>query len=157
MLTQRSKDILASVHPTLRKKIELLDQKCAEKGLHFQISQGLRDEAQQNDLYAQGRSGPRKDWKKVTSLKYPYSLHNWGLAVDFYRDEKGKDYWDNSDGFFEKVGTIAQSIGLSSGCFWRNKDRPHLELPGFTVKGKKGLQALYGKTPEGFLKACKIL
>ena len=139
-----SRDITL-LHPDLQKIIPLFLAECKSKGLIVKTTDGLRTKKQQNDLYAQGRS---EDGNIVTWVKYPDSSHNWGLAFDFCRND-GKGAYDDSDGFFSKVGKIGKQFGLFWGGDWTPQDKPHFELRKFgTIKE---LKEKY-KTPENFKK-----
>lgn len=93
------------------------------------LIEGYRSIAEQNDLYAQGRTKPGKI---VTNVKGGQSWHNYGLAVDFVIfDERtatgggGKPHWESPH--LEKVAQIAESHGLEWGGRWKMKDTPHLQ------------------------------
>lgn len=112
------------LHPELQKIIPRFLEDCKKNGLILKITDTLRDEATQNDLYAQGRE---EEGNIVTWVKYPFSSHNWGIAFDFCRDD-GKGAFNDSDNFFYKVGQIGKKYGLEWGGDWRpNSDKPHLE------------------------------
>lgn len=122
---------LEYLHPTIKRKASLLLQKCDESGVPIIITETLRTEARQNDLYAQGRSGPRRNWKRVTNARYPQSLHSWGLAFDFAVLIDGKINWQRVD-LYNQVGHLGENLGLEWGGRWRTSaDRPHFQLPGF--------------------------
>lgn len=134
------------LHPKLRAIIPRFLADCTAAGLSVLITGTFRTAAEQNKLYAQGRTAAGKI---VTNAKYPRSLHNWGVAFDFCRNVKGREY-DDSDGFFSRVGTIGKRYGLSWGGDWKNfPDKPHLELTEFSPV--QTLIDLYG-TPENFIK-----
>lgn len=98
---------------------------CESKGLKVKITDTLRTKQEQDALYAQGRT---KAGSIVTNVKYPNSMHNWGVAWDFCRAD-GRDAYDNSDRFFEKCGEVAVSLGLIWGGNWKSIiDRPHVQL-----------------------------
>ena len=97
---------------------------CADAGLSIKLTDSFRTKDEQDALYAQGRTTPGEI---VTSCRYPDSLHNWGCAFDFCRNVKGCEY-DDSDGFFESVGAIAQGLGLVWGGSFKKPDRPHVQL-----------------------------
>ncbi|MGE5454025.1 MAG: M15 family metallopeptidase [Methylocystaceae bacterium] len=119
------------LHPTLKKKAEMLIEKCIDHQMPIVITETLRAESRQNDLYAQGRSGPRKHWKRVTNARYPQSLHSWGLAFDFAVLVDGKVNWQRLD-LYDQVGHLGESLGLEWGGRWKRlADRPHFQLPGF--------------------------
>jgi peptidoglycan L-alanyl-D-glutamate endopeptidase CwlK len=72
----------------------------------------------------------------------------WALAYDVYRAD-GKGAFNDSDGFFTKVGRIGQSIGLEWGGSWKSPvDKPHFQLPDWGATPAM-LKRLYG-TPERF-------
>lgn len=132
------------LHPKLQKIIEKVKADCADAGLPLLITETFRTEDEQNRLYAQGRTTAGQI---VTNARYPLSTHNWGVAFDFCRNEKGREY-DDSGGFFGRVGAIGRAYGLSWGGDWKNfQDRPHLELTEF--RSVNTLLQLYG-TPEKF-------
>lgn len=122
-----------------------LVEECEKQGLKIKITDTLRTKAEQDSLYAQGRTKPGSI---VTNARYPQSNHCWGIAFDFCRND-GKGAFDDNDGFFTKVGKVGKSIGLEWGGDWTSfKDKPHFEYGGF---GKwRTLQGKYG-TPEKFL------
>lgn len=135
------------LHPEVKRLAEKLVQECAAAGLKIKITDCLRDKAEQYALYAQGRT---TSGNIVTNVKYPNSMHNWGIAFDFCRND-GKGAYNDSDGFFKKVGLIGQSLGLEWGGSWTSfVDKPHFQLAGWGSTPKK-LIATYG-TPEAYIK-----
>jgi hypothetical protein len=63
---------------------------------------------------------------------------------------KSDDAFNNNTGLFDKVGKIAQTLGLGWGGAWTSiKDRPHLYLPDWGSTTSK-LKSTYG-TPEKFM------
>ncbi|MBR5286443.1 MAG: M15 family metallopeptidase [Clostridia bacterium] len=110
--------------PEAQEAADEFSARCWENNLDVKITDTLRSEAEQNALYAQGRTMPGEI---VTSCRYPRSLHNWGVAFDFCRNERGREY-DDGDGFFERCGAIAESLGLVWGGNFKKPDRPHIQL-----------------------------
>jgi len=94
------------LHPELQKCVEKFLKECEKQGLNVLITETLRTQKEQEALYAQGRTQPGKI---VTNCRGYQSPHCWGVAFDFCRNKKGWEY-DNTDGFFEKVGKIAKTI-----------------------------------------------
>jgi len=137
------------LHPDVRKQAEQLVVEAAKEGLPVLITETFRSRSEQDKLYAQGRTTPGK---QVTWVQYPNSAHNWGVAFDFCRNARGKEY-DDDDGFFARVGAIAKRIGLFWGGDFRiSKDKPHCESPlYFPGNCAETLIAKYG-TPEEFKK-----
>lgn len=117
---------LTVLHPTLQEKIAELIKVCEKNNLKIRVTQGLRTAAEQDALYARGRTKPGN---KVTNAKGGYSMHNWGVAFDFCRND-GSGAYNDSDGFFTKVGKLGVSIGLEWGGNWKSPvDKPHFQLP----------------------------
>ncbi len=149
-----------ALHPDLQVKIVELEDLCRKNGITIGISECLRTTAEQDDLYAKGRTKPGP---KVTNAPgYSYSsMHQWGVAFDFYlkMDIDGDglisdDAYNNAKRTFNKVGELGKSIGLEWGGDWTSiKDLPHFQLPNWGSTATK-LKAKYG-TPEKFIATWK--
>ncbi len=126
-----------ALHPKLRAEVIQTANELAEKGLIFRIVQGFRSIAEQNAIYAQGRTIPGKI---ITNAKGGQSYHNYGLAIDFaidILDSNGNvtsvsfdtnvdsDHDGNKD-FMEVINAFGLK-GWQSGMFWKFKDTDHLE------------------------------
>lgn len=143
------------LHPTLQKKIEELKTLCEKNGIKIGISECLRTVAEQDALYAKGRTAPGTVVTKCKGTSYS-SMHQWGVAFDFYLvvdvDGDGDtkdDLYNDSTGLFEKVGKLGQSIGLEwGGTFKSFVDRSHFQLPDWGSTASK-LKSTY-KKPEKF-------
>ncbi|MEF9933637.1 MAG: peptidoglycan-binding protein [Clostridium sp.] len=134
-----SKD-LSLLHPHVKDLCEKFLTKCKSSGLDVIITQTLRSIAEQNELYAQGRTKPGS---KITNAKGGYSMHNYGLAFDIAIKVSGKVVWDN-DALYAKAGKIGESLGLEWGGSWKNfKDAPHFQWTG----GLKIEDLIRGKRP----------
>jgi peptidoglycan L-alanyl-D-glutamate endopeptidase CwlK len=129
------------LHPKLRAEVEqLINQAQSQLTKHslIRVVQGLRTFAEQDALYAQGRTTPGK---KVTQAKGGQSLHNYGVAIDFCLIIDGKEAsWDTKkdwDGdkiadWMEVVG-VFRKAGWEWGGTWKFQDNPHLQKTfGFT-------------------------
>ena len=120
------------LHPDLQKKITQLQDLCKKNDIKIGISECLRTVAEQDSLYAKGRTKPGN---KVTNCKGSTysSMHQWGVAFDFYLimdvDGDGKtsdDAYNNASKLFDKVGKLGQSIGIQWGGYWKyHVDKPH--------------------------------
>jgi len=112
----------------LTKVLEIIE-KAYKEGIYVLITDGYRSKAEQDALYAQGRTKPGKI---VTNAKGGQSNHNFGIAVDFcLTNEKGTiaNYTVNSD--WRRVAAIAKSKGFEWGGDWKGfVDNPHLEYTG---------------------------
>jgi len=142
-LLAKAEDRLSKIHPTLADKARQLIAKAHEEGIDLVVTQGLRTIAEQNALYAQGRTAPGK---KVTNAKGGSSYHNFGLAFDIaVRKENGDIDWNCTDKY-KRAGQLGKSIGLEwGGDFKSIKDTPHFQLTfGLTLS-----QLRAGKRPSG--------
>jgi hypothetical protein len=136
-----------ALHPTLQTKLAELKTKCAAQGLKIGIGECVRTVAEQDALYAQGRTTSGSIVTNAKGSSYS-SMHQWGVAFDFYRND-GTGAYNDSDGFFSKVGKIGQGLGLEWGGAWTSiVDKPHFQLPDWG-SGPSKLKKLYG-TPEKF-------
>lgn len=136
-------------HPELQKKAEKLISACRSKGLLIGIGECFRTVEEQNNLYAKGRTKPGNIVTNARGDSYS-SHHQWGTAFDIYRND-GKGAYNDSDGFFGKVGSIGKQIGLEWGGDWTSPvDKPHFQLPQWGSTTAK-LKQIY-KTTEEFKK-----
>lgn len=126
-LLDRADKKLANVHPTLKAKAIELIKRAHAQGINVLITQGFRSIAEQNELYAQGRTKPGKI---VTNAKGGYSYHNFGLAFDIViQNADGSLCWNTGDKRWKTVGAIGKSLGLEWGGDWRKfPDYPHFQL-----------------------------
>jgi len=137
------------LHPELQSLCDQFITECARKGLIVGISQTWRSKAEQDALYAQGRTKPGSI---VTNCCYPYSPHNWGLAFDIYRKD-GKGAYFDADGWFKKCGQVGKKLGLFWGGDFRSfVDQPHFELPEYLPQNSCASLIRTYRTPENFKK-----
>ena len=71
-------------HPRLQALATELIKECAKQGLQIKISETLRTVAEQDALYAQGRTKPGKKVTNAPGSSFS-SYHQWGTAFDIYR------------------------------------------------------------------------
>lgn len=137
------------LHPELIPICQEFVKQCKAAGLNVLVTDTFRTKQDQTLLYAQGRT---RKGSVVTNCRYPDSPHNWGVAFDFCRNVRGREY-DNSDNFFERCGAIGKKLGLTWGGDWKRfVDKPHLELTKFMPNSScSWLKRTYG-TPENFMK-----
>lgn len=125
-----SQSRLAKVHPKLAKGVTAMIEALAAEGLTVEVVQGLRTFAEQDALFAQGRTKPGQ---VVTQAKGGQSNHNYGLAVDLCPFVGGKPQWNDNKGFI-RIGAAAAKQGLHWGGDWKKFiDKPHVQLGGLTV------------------------
>lgn len=138
-----------ALHPEMKQKLYDFKKLCRKKGLEVGIGECLRTAAEQDALYAQGRTKPGPKVTNAKGSSYS-SQHQWGIAADFYRND-GTGAFNTSGNFFEKAGEIAKSLGLGWGGDWKSPvDRPHLYLPQWGSTTAR-LKSRFG-TPEKFMK-----
>lgn len=133
---------IEQLHPLVRDEVKKIVHEINSDALkgraNVRIAQGLRTFAEQNALYAQGRTKPGK---KVTNAKGGQSVHNYGFAVDIVLIIDGKTAswdvkkdWDNdkiSD--WDECVKIFAKYGWSWGGNWSSfKDMPHFDKIGFS-------------------------
>lgn len=120
----RSEGNIATLLPEVRPLARALIQKAAQNGIRIKIISGLRSYAEQNALYAQGRTA---DGPKVTNARGGYSNHNFGIAFDVGVFE-GTKYLGESPKY-KAVGVLGRDIGLEWGGNWKDfSDQPHFQL-----------------------------
>ncbi|PWW37411.1 MULTISPECIES: M15 family metallopeptidase [Paenibacillus] len=131
----KSQTRLSGVNPVIRQLGEALIERCYNKGIMILITQGLRTYAEQDALYAQGRTKPGSI---VTNVKGGYSIHNFGFAIDYallLQDGKTAS-WDtkrddnkDSKADFLQVAEEAKALGFEWGGDWKSfVDMPHLQM-----------------------------
>lgn len=120
----RSEGVIATLLPEVRTYARTLVQRAAAAGIEIKVIAGLRTYAEQDELFAQGRTKPGK---RVTNAKGGESNHNFGVAFDVGVFE-GKAYLDKSP-TYDAVGALGASIGLEWGGNWISLvDKPHFQL-----------------------------
>lgn len=141
---------ISGLHPVVKAATVALIERCYARGVNILITQGLRTIAEQNNLFAQGRTQaelntvglsnvkaqPNK--AMVTNAKGGTSYHNYGLAIDFaLLLSDGKQVsWDlKRDGDGDKVADWtevvqeAKALGFEwGGDFVSIKDAPHFQM-----------------------------
>lgn len=127
-MDKRSSDALETLRPKARPWFAALHGKLNEyasaHGLTVRITSGNRTWAEQDALYAQGRSKPGP---RVTNARGGQSNHNYGIAVDVTLFRGTEPVWESPH--YKKLGAIGQAIGLEWGGAWTSiKDEPHFQI-----------------------------
>ena len=114
------------LHPELQPIARKFEADCKAAGLNVLITETFRTTAEQDALYAQGRTKPGNIVTNCRGSDYQ-SPHQWGVAFDFCKNIRGQEY-DDKDGFFKKCGEVAKKLGLFwGGDFKSFVDKPHVE------------------------------
>lgn len=156
-IKNKSAPRLNGLHPAVLTAATALIERCYSCGVPILITQGLRTIAEQDKLYAQGRTKPGPI---VTNAKGGYSYHNYGLAIDFalLLPDGGGVSWDmkrdgDQDQTADWVEVVEQAkrLGFEWGGDWTSfKDYPHFQMSfGLTLAGLRA----GAKPPEAALKA----
>jgi peptidoglycan L-alanyl-D-glutamate endopeptidase CwlK len=124
----------------------------------------LRTIAEQNKLYAQGRTAPGKI---VTNAKGGLSYHNYGLAIDIVLivDTNGdrkydtaswdtkRDYDGDGRADWIEVVQIFKSHGWEWGGDWKFVDAPHFQKTfGYTVRQLFAMHQAGNVTANGYVR-----
>lgn len=130
-MNDSSRRRLDKVHPALSTRIQSLLDTLNQHGLQVEVVQGLRTFAEQDALFAQGRT---KSGNIVTRARGGQSNHNYGLAVDLVPFNNGQPNWNAPLGVWTTIGREAEKLGLEWGGDWKKfVDKPHVQLPGLSV------------------------
>ena len=112
------------------------------EGMDMRVGNTYRSIAQQDRLYAQGRTAPGG---RVTNAPGGSSWHNYGVASDIvFNDANGNQSWPETGDYrqlWTRYGELAEGNGLEWGGRWNNPDRPHVEYhPGYTASNASTLR-----------------
>jgi peptidoglycan L-alanyl-D-glutamate endopeptidase CwlK len=141
MKDQKTIERIQLLHPKLRDEaLEMYDEivEALTGSAACRFAYTLRTFAEQDALYAQGRSKPGK---VVTNAKGGQSYHNYGLAIDIVllvdKDKNGSfetASWDVKTDFdkdakadWMEVVQIFKRYGYEWGGEWKFKDDPHFQ------------------------------
>jgi peptidoglycan L-alanyl-D-glutamate endopeptidase CwlK len=141
----KSVPMLVGLHEVVKLAAEQLVDRCYKRGINIRITQGLRTIAEQNALYAQGRTRAQLDDvglsnvkakpndPKVTNAIGGTSFHNFGVAIDFVLIASGYDMKADTNGNgksdWMEVVEVAKDIGFAwGGDFKSFVDNPHFEM-----------------------------
>jgi peptidoglycan LD-endopeptidase CwlK len=122
---------LDDLYPPMKEVAEEFLEQCAEIGIEVLIYCTYRSNAEQNKLYAKGRT---EKGKIVTNAKGGKSKHNLvdatgkpsSKAFDCVPRKGAALLWSDLAAY-EKMGEIGRGLGLTWGGDWKMKDRPHFE------------------------------
>ena len=120
----RSEKVIATLLPQVQPMARALVQKAAAAGITNRVLSGLRSHAEQDALYAKGRTAPGDI---VTKARGGYSNHNFGIAFDVGVFEGNRYLGDSPK--YKAVGVLGMDLGLEWGGSWKTiVDQPHFQL-----------------------------
>ncbi len=144
----RSEKNIATLLPEVQPIARSLVHRAAADGIRIKVISGLRTYAEQDELYAQGRTKPGPI---VTKARGGYSNHNFGIAFDVGVFE-GSRYLQESPKY-AAVGALGMELGLEWGGTWKSiVDQPHFQLrPAWAadLTEKQLLAQLRGRVADG--------
>lgn len=143
----RSEKVIATLLPEVQPYARALIQRAAVSGIQIKVINGFRTYAEQDKLYAQGRTAPGKI---VTNAKGGFSNHNFAIAFDVGVFEDGKYLPDSAK--YKAVGVLGEDLGLEWGGSWTTiVDQPHFQLrPTWAPESEESLLAeLRRRVAEG--------
>lgn len=119
---------LEDLNPPTRKRTEKFLASCAAAGIDVLIYCTYRDNAEQDELYKQGRAKPGKI---VTNARGGDSWHNHRSAFDFVPLVGGKPQWGDAS-LYAKCGKIGEECGLEWAGRWSGslKENAHMQYRG---------------------------
>lgn len=132
------------LHPDLRQDvINFITEAEQHLDTTFRITQGLRTIAEQDALYAQGRTRPGKI---VTNARGGSSYHNYGLAIDLVEMRNGQANWSFN---YDRLVPFAKKYGFYwGGWFKKIIDKPHFEKAfGYTGRELLAMEKAGKKIP----------
>jgi peptidoglycan L-alanyl-D-glutamate endopeptidase CwlK len=106
---------------------------CRVEGIDLLVTCTARSNAEQAQLYAQGRTAPGR---RVTNARPGESAHNVtgeggkaaAEALDVVPLRGGKPVWEDTDPIWLRVGEIGKSVGMKWGGDWQTfKEYPHFQ------------------------------
>ena len=98
-------------HPRLQALTAQLVDKCVGAGLPIKIGESFRSVAEQDALYAQGRTQPGSIVTNAKGSSYS-SQHQWGIAADFYRADGKRRLIMSLEIILRKSESLPKSWGL---------------------------------------------
>ena len=133
----RSEGNIATLLPRVRPFARALIEKAANQGIIIKVTSGTRSFAEQDELFAQGRTKPGK---RVSNARGGFSNHNFGIAFDVTIFKGSTDPEKAKTPVFESpvykaIGALGTELGLEWGGNWKSiVDEPHFQLrPGWAA------------------------
>lgn len=120
---------LNGLHPRLVAAVQKIQEACRCLGFPLRVLEGVRSDARQMELYAQGRTAPGAIVTNCDGAthrsRHQLQVDGYGHAVDC-----GWDTDTPFEGPWAVYGAAAEALGLVwGGRFKTLVDRPHVELP----------------------------
>jgi peptidoglycan L-alanyl-D-glutamate endopeptidase CwlK len=147
--TSRTTKLLETLTPEARAVISDLLELGYKNGMNAQVHSAYRSPAEQDKLYAQGRTLPGKIVTNARGTPVAQSSHCYRLAVDIHFDmnKDGIAEWDMA--LYQKLWDLAEKAGLDKkGLRWGGNWKSFREGPHFEVTSGKTWQQLAGQKTD---------
>lgn len=119
---------LADLLPRVEAAASAAIAACEAKGLPLLVTCTYRSAADQNALYAQGRTTPGAI---VTVARGFQSMHQFRCALDIVPLVNGKPDWQGSVPQWAEIAAIFKEHGFEWGEDWAHfKEMPHFQMTG---------------------------
>ncbi len=127
---------IEDLHPDLQPKARAFVAECGAEGIDVLVYCTYRSDAEQDDLYALGRTKPGKI---VTKLPGGKSDHNFTIngkpaakafdaAPERLVNGRKEVIWNDPE-LWKIMGQVAERVGLKWGGNWKKfKDQPHFYI-----------------------------
>lgn len=117
-----------TLESAFKEQVQSLISELLTHGIKCVVTSARRTIAEQDALYAQGRTKPGNI---VTKAKGGQSAHNFGLAADLCPlNQTGDLWWNAPDDVWNAMHRYGEQHGLRAGYdFTTIKDSPHFEDP----------------------------
>jgi len=121
----RTECCIVTLLPAARDYARKLMVACLADGIRLKIISGSRTYAEQDSLYARGRTVPGL---VVTDERGGYSWHNFGIAWDIGIFD-GNGHYIRESHLYARAGEIGKSLGLEWGGDWYSRPEEwHFQL-----------------------------
>jgi len=122
MASRRLEDLVASVRFPAMDALNA----CRLAKIDVLVTCTLRDGAEQDRLYAQGRTTPGR---KVTNARAGQSFHQYGVALDLYPVVNGKPDFSGTAPEWQRIATIFKLHGFEWAGDWKRfREMPHFQM-----------------------------
>ena len=119
---------IEELHPKVAAAATAAKAECEAAGMPILITCTYRDGAEQEALYAQGRTKPGP---KVTNARAGQSMHQYRVALDLYPMVNGKPDFSGKHPNWFKIAAIFKKHGFEWAYEWKRfKEMPHFQMTG---------------------------
>lgn len=129
-LSRDPQDLHAAIRASAVAAVAEMDQAAQQQGKRVKFTATYRPQAEQDRLYAQGRTtpGPIVTWLRTGAhnTDLPETRNGDAEAFDFGVFGADGKYLGN-DPLYAKLGPICERYGLAWGGRWKSPDMPHCE------------------------------